>query len=98
MPSCGSGSVLITYRSKILASSVTDQQTEVPVLTDQEGSTLILKEVGVENPSEKERKLAEEFSRELGGLSLAIDIMSRHMRTHKKSVAEFLPYYYENRR
>ncbi|EHK49529.1 hypothetical protein TRIATDRAFT_189576 [Trichoderma atroviride IMI 206040] len=97
LPSCGSGSILITCRSEILASSVADEQIEIPVLTDREGSTLMLKQLGIANPSAKERELTEEFSSELGGLSLAIDLMSRHMRTRKKGVAQFLPYYREKR-
>lgn len=57
----------------------------------------MLKQLGIAKPSAKERELTEEFSSELGGLSLAIDLMSRQMRTRKKSVAQFLPYYREKR-
>ncbi|KAH8813001.1 hypothetical protein F5884DRAFT_899203 [Xylogone sp. PMI_703] len=97
MPSCGSGSILLTCRSPILASSVADQQLEIPCLTEIEGSALMLKELGLEKPTEKDRKLSCEFSKELGGLSLAVNLMARHMRVRQRSIVEFLPYYREHR-
>ncbi|KAG4437654.1 hypothetical protein IFR05_006865 [Cadophora sp. M221] len=98
LPSCGTGLILITCRSEIFTASVADTQTETPALTDQEVSTLMLKELGIASPSSEEIELTKEFSKELGDLPLAIEMMSKYMRTRKKSVARFLPYYRENRR
>jgi hypothetical protein len=67
------------------------------MLTEKEGSYLMLKELGILDPIPKDQELAAEFSKELGGLSLAIDLMSRHMRAQKKPLEKFLPYYRENR-
>ena len=97
-PKIGCGSILVTCRSGIMADSIADSQLEIPTLAKSEGSALMLKRLGKIRPSEEEKLLAEDFSGILGGLALAIDVMSRHMRARQESLQEFLPYYKYHRR
>jgi hypothetical protein len=96
-PLTGPGRILVTCRSEFLSSSFTAKTVEIPTFTTQEGSQLLLKIIGQDDPSEDEKKCALELSERLGGLALAIDIIGRQIKVPKKSLAQFLPFYDENR-
>ena len=73
---------------------------EVPSFTPDEGSELMMQIIGRSSPTEDERAAAAELSDTLGGLALGVDIVAKQIRTSKrfKSVRDFLPYFYGNRR
>ena len=98
-PTTGSGSILVTCRSEILAASPAVVSIEVPIFTNEESVELILKIVSKKDPVEDEIAAARELSGKLGGLALAIDIVAKQIKTRKRFriIREFLPYYDQHR-
>jgi len=97
-PVTGSGSILITCRSEFLAASFCGAPVEVGTFNASEGAEMLLKVLGRVSHSEKEFEYSLELSKHLGGLALAIDIIGKQIRVRKKTLEQFLPFYYEHRR
>ncbi|KAI9671547.1 MAG: hypothetical protein M1817_003599 [Caeruleum heppii] len=99
-PTTGTGTILVTCRSELLAASPATVAIEVPTFTGQESGELMLKILNRTDAGLDEVLAARELSAKLGGLALAIDIIAKQIKVRKrfKSVREFLPYYDEHRR
>ncbi|KAK3377333.1 hypothetical protein B0T24DRAFT_719511 [Lasiosphaeria ovina] len=90
-PSGSKGSVLITCRSEIVASSRAREALEVPTLERGEGAQLMACLLRRSNLSEDETAACAEFSERLGGLPLAIILMGNKIRVRKRTVRSFIP-------
>ena len=97
MPESGRGNVLVTCRSEFLAESVAASSIEIPTFSTDESTTLIFKILNKTDAGEDETLAANDLSEQLGGLALAIDIMSENIKRRFQSVREFLPHYEQNR-
>ncbi|KAL2833836.1 hypothetical protein BDW59DRAFT_156634 [Aspergillus cavernicola] len=96
-PSNGPGSVLITCRSELIAvSSPAAQAIEIPAFTDDEGSRLLLKEIGVASETAREKGLSVEFAGLLGGHALSLNVMARSIVARKKGLEYFVQVYKKN--
>jgi hypothetical protein len=91
-PCSGSkGSILITCRSEIVASSRARELLEVPTLDRSEGAQLMASLLRRSNMSEDEMAACGEFSERLEGLPLAIVLMGNKIRVRKRTVRSFIP-------
>lgn len=96
-PKSGSGQVLVTCRSELIAAPPAAHQLEVKPFDNLEASELLLRLAGRLTADDSERNSAEEIASLLGGLPLGIDIIARQIRVKKKSMQEFLPYFKNNK-
>ncbi|KAL8647404.1 MAG: hypothetical protein Q9210_005582 [Variospora velana] len=93
-PRTGNGSILVTCRSEILAASPAAVTIEIPAFTIDKSGELIINIMNRKNASEDENLAAHELSEKLGGLALAIDIVTKQIKTRKrfKTIRDFLPF------
>ncbi|KAJ3496070.1 hypothetical protein NLG97_g2939 [Lecanicillium saksenae] len=96
-PKSGSGQVIVTCRSELIAASPAAHQFEVQPFGDQEAGELLLRLAGRPEEDAAERNSAEQIANLLGGLPLGIDIIARQIQVKKKSMQEFLPYFKNNK-
>lgn len=96
-PKSGSGQVLVTCRSELIAASPAAHQLEVQPFGDHEAGELLLRLAGRSTVDTAEQNSAEQIAGLLGGLPLGIDIIARQILVKKKSMQEFLPYFQNNK-
>ncbi|KAM3446486.1 hypothetical protein MY3296_009633 [Beauveria thailandica] len=96
-PKSGSGQVLVTCRSELIAASPAAHQLEVQPFGDHEAGELLLRLAARPTVNAAERSSAEKIGNLLGGLPLGIDIIARQIKVKKKSMQEFLPYFKNNK-
>lgn len=97
-PASGYGSILVTCRCEKVATSPAERSLEVLVFVPSEGAQLISKILRRNSVDEDEVSASKDLSEELGGLPMAIVVISKKIFVRKKSVREFIPYYEKNRR
>jgi hypothetical protein len=83
---------------KSLAATPAAASIEVPTFTVDESSELMLQILNWQDISLDEVEASRDLSEKLGGLALVLDIIAKQVRTRKKSIREFLPYYDEHHR
>ncbi|KAH6627517.1 P-loop containing nucleoside triphosphate hydrolase protein [Chaetomium tenue] len=92
-PSTGHGQIVVTCRSELVAASPAAGAVEIPPFTRQEGGTLLLRLARKTDVTDDDISAAEELSKMLGGLALAIEITASQIFVKKKSLKQFLPYF-----
>jgi len=96
------GHVLLTTRAK--ATLVIAQRVEIQEMEKGEGALFLLRRAGIigsdaqiRTASKADRRLAEQISRELGGLALALDQAGAFIEEAPSSLAEYLGFYQSER-
>jgi tetratricopeptide (TPR) repeat protein len=96
------GHILLTTRAQ--ATSVIAERVEIQKMEAGEGALFLLRRAGIiprdapaSAASEGDRQLAEQISRELGGLALALDQAGAFVEEAPSSLAEYLDFYRSER-
>ncbi|KAF5536943.1 tetratricopeptide-like helical [Fusarium phyllophilum] len=85
-------SVLVTARAEIVAVDMV-HCIEVPNLDETESLELLLAILAKDSYSKTDRNAAKKLAEDLGGMPLALAIMAMNIRSSKKSLTNFLPWY-----
>lgn len=88
-----SGSVLVTTRDFAVASTLASQHLQVTALDESDGSKMLLKAVGLDDPSPSDAQQAIAISRTFGGLPLALSQIGGFVVQRKLSLHDVLPLY-----
>lgn len=96
-PTTGSGQIVVTCRSELVAASPAAHSLEIFPFDNVEGGELLLTLSGRSVVDIEEQDAARRLSDLLGGLPLAIDITARQILVKKKPMRQFLPYFVKNR-
>jgi tetratricopeptide (TPR) repeat protein len=98
IPDDAQGHILLTTRAQ--ATSVVADRVEIEEMEQEEGALFLLRRAGImakDQPltaaSAADRKLAEQISKELGGLPLALDQGGAFIEETPSSLAEYLEFY-----
>ena len=98
IPHDAKGHILLTTRAR--ATSAVAERVEIEEMEPEEGALFLLRRAGViakDEPlgaaNEADRKLAEQISRELGGLPLALDQAGAFVEETPSSLAEYIELY-----
>ncbi len=96
------GHILLTTRAQ--ATSVIAERVEIQKMEAPEGALFLLRRAGLiardapaSAASDRDRQLAEQISRELGGLALALDQAGAFIEEAPSSLAEYLDFYQSER-
>lgn len=92
-PGTMSGSVLVTTRDFAVASTLASQHLQVTALDESDGSKMLLKAVGLDDPSPSDAQQAIAISRTFGGLPLALSQIGGFVVQRKLSLHDVLPLY-----
>lgn len=93
-PSTIRGSVLVTTRDLVVATTLTTKHTTIDTLSGNEGSEMFLKAVGIENTSSEARMHALEISNAFGGFPLALSQIAGFINQRQMALKEFMPLYH----
>ncbi|CZR48093.1 uncharacterized protein FPRO_12703 [Fusarium proliferatum ET1] len=85
-------SLLVTARAEIVAVDMV-HCIEVPNLDEDESLELLLAILAKDSYSKTDRKAAKKLAEDLGGMPLALAFMAMNIRSSKKSLTNFLPWY-----
>ncbi|KAI0531916.1 P-loop containing nucleoside triphosphate hydrolase protein [Xylaria digitata] len=92
-PESITGSVLLTTRSFAVATTLAAQYIQVDTFSDNDGSELLLKAVGIDHATTSETEHALSISKVFGGLPLALTQIGGFIAQRKLSLHSFLPLY-----
>lgn len=92
-PVADSGKVLVTSRNDIVSIDPASGGMEIEVFDQNKGSEMVLYFVGRTTYSLEEAEAARELANRLGGLALALVVMSSQIRLRKTSITTFLQLY-----
>jgi hypothetical protein len=102
LPSVHKGHILITTREHTMRRLA--QRIEIDMLAPEVGALFLLRRTGqlapdapLEQASPREQELAQQISRELGGLPLALDQAGAYIEDTNCGLAAFLPLYQQRR-
>ncbi|KAM4066810.1 tetratricopeptide repeat domain-containing protein [Hirsutella rhossiliensis] len=89
----GPVSMLLTTRDLTIATTLAAQHENIGALSDEDGSKLLLKAVGLDSASSTEVQLSLAISQMFGGLPLALAQIGGFITQRRISLQEFLPLY-----
>ncbi|KAI4654999.1 uncharacterized protein J4E78_007179 [Alternaria triticimaculans] len=87
------GAVLVTSKHPMLAPDLTGDAIEVPKFSDEEGSAFLQKVLARKEYSGEELKSAKLLSQEIGGLPLALQLLSKQVKSQGGKIGRFLQSY-----
>ncbi|ETI19374.1 hypothetical protein G647_09206 [Cladophialophora carrionii CBS 160.54] len=90
------GSILITSRYQVFELNPASGGCQVPVMTEEEGSSMLQSLLGRKAYSTTETQSARELSREVDGLPLALNLLGGQIRARGTKVENFLRGYQNN--
>lgn len=85
--------MLLTTRDLVVATTMAAHSVQVDALNDQEGSELLLKAVGLLEPSSSDAETSLKISHFFGGLPLAITQVGGFIAQRKTPLQDFVPLY-----
>ncbi|KAI1357265.1 P-loop containing nucleoside triphosphate hydrolase protein [Xylaria arbuscula] len=86
-------SLLVTARPEIVSMDMIEHSFEVPSFSKDESREFLLSIINQKQYSESDRVAAEKISDNLGGIPLAVTVMGMNIRTSRRSLPNFLPWY-----
>lgn len=92
-PVADSGKVLVTSRNDIVCIDPSSGGMEIEVFDEDSGSDLILQHVSRPSYSNAEVLAARQLAKRLGGLALALVVMSSQIRLRKMTISAFVQLY-----
>ncbi|GAO19100.1 hypothetical protein UVI_02042000 [Ustilaginoidea virens] len=94
-PTAARGSVLVTTRDLVIATSLATSYASVDTLGDKDGSRLLLKAVDLDHGSltDQQQTAAIAIARTVGGLPLALTQIGGFIKQRGLTLGEFLPLY-----
>ena len=96
-PVTGNGSIVVTCRSEYKSRSPAADSIEIPKFSVDESVALMLQQLGKTDCSEEETAAARALAVCVGGLAIAVDILSKQIYMHKRTIAQFRTMYDEYR-
>ncbi|KAJ5803463.1 uncharacterized protein N7503_005913 [Penicillium pulvis] len=97
-PAHGHGSIVVTCRSEFVVEALVNDSMEIPMFSKEEGRDFILSSSGQKkNVSPADLESALTLSNMLGGLALALELVGKQAKIRRKTLAQFMPFYNENR-
>ncbi|PHH92515.1 hypothetical protein CDD83_7012 [Cordyceps sp. RAO-2017] len=94
-PGSISGSVFVTTRDFVVATSLATQHVQVDALADEQGSRMLLKAIEISHISASDAGHSLAISRKFGGLPLALTQVGGFIAQRRLSLHDFLPLYKE---
>lgn len=92
-PVADSGKVLVTSRNDIVSIDPSSNGMEIEVFDEASGTDLILQHVARPSYNEAEIQAARQLAKRLGGLALALVVMSSQIRSRKMTISAFVQLY-----
>jgi len=92
-PGSTSGSVLVTTRDFTVATTLPSQHVQVTELAENDGSKMLLRVIGLENPTPADTQHAIAVCQKFGGLPLALAQIGGFITQRKMTLSGFMPLY-----
>ncbi len=92
-PVADSGKILVTSRNDIVSIDPAAGGIEIKVFDEEKGVEMVLQQVGRPKYDDSEIEAARQLTNRLGGLALALVVMSSQIRLKRMTIAKFVNLY-----